>query len=209
MVVQSPVPRPGLPSVTRRAITGNFDSLQTDLDTVELAIQILDLYAVGTGRNDDDTLQLIANTDVVVPFQNESVSFNSTVILAAGSISLDIPAFVYVESDMSVANLTQNQTTAFAIQLLDASDVFQSEIRDTIALQGNETFAEVRATFDVDDIPAGFKFRVVMDQVTGAAALVTIVNYSLRVQRASRTRGSEAISVSGISISPMGSVGAP
>lgn len=209
MVIQTPVPRPGLPAVTRRALSENFDNIQDDLDILELAVQILDLYAVGTGRNDGGTVQLVANTDVVVPFLSEAISFNSTIVLAAGTVSLDIPSFAYVEVDLSVSNLTANNTTAFAIQLLDDSDVFQAEIRDDIVLQGSETFAEVRGTFDVDDVPAGFKFRLVMDQVTGNAANVTIENLSYRVQRASRTRSSTTTTVTGFRITPFGMVGPP
>ena len=201
-----PIDPPGLPVPVRGAINTNFDEISDRLDIIELAIAALDRYALGNGSADDDTLQLVTATDVVVPFDAAGTGHESTVVLAAGTVSLDLSAFINVQMVLDVDSLQTNATTEFAIQLLDDQDAFVAEVRDGIALQGNQAFASVSASFDVDDVPVGFKFRMVMNQLTQAGALVDIVNYRLRVEWSSRPRGSAA-QEGALEIVVIGSVG--
>lgn len=167
--------------------------LQGRMDVVEAAIALLDRYAIGNGRTDDATLQLVLNTDVPVPFDVAETSYNSTIDLAAGTISLDIgDAFVHLSSVLDLGNLAQNQTTQFALQLLDDLGAVISEQRDEITPKPSETDAATTATFDIDDVPAGYKYRTVLNQTTGSAANIDIINYRLRAEWASRARGSGA-----------------
>ena len=206
MVIEVPVPQPGLPAVTRRAISGNFAETSLRLEVIEAAIALLDRYALGNGVADDNMLQLTTGVDAVVAFDSAGTGFNSTIVVAAGTVSLDLSAFINVQMVLDVDNLDTNNTTEFALQLLTDQDVFVAELRDSIELQGNQAFASIGASFDVDDVPIGYKFRMVMQQPAGVGALVEIVNYRLRVEWSSRPRESAAQEGT-IEIIVIGSVG--
>ena len=137
MVIEVPVPQPGLPAVTRRAISGNFAETSLRLEVIEAAIALLDRYALGNGVADDNMLQLTTGVDAVVAFDSAGTGFNSTIVVAAGTVSLDLSAFINVQMVLDVDNLDTNNTTEFALQLLTDQDVFVAELRDSIELQGN------------------------------------------------------------------------